>query len=143
MKRAFALLVITCATVAVAQSALRSATVPVTLDHNRIIIDVYFPMPDGSKTRVRAWVDNGSDNLCLTEELAKKLNLQFTSEPRELDGRKVRMVTPPEQLLIGDMPVRIGNLKEARAILDRESIAPGMSARIDSRKRIARLRCAG
>lgn len=131
MKRAFALLIVTCATVAVAQSALRSATVPVTLDHNRIIIDVYFPMPDGSKTRVRAWVDNGSDNLCLTEELAEKLNLQFTGEPREVDGLKVRMVKPPEQLLIGDMPVRIGMVKEALAILDRESIAPGMSARIN------------
>ncbi len=38
----------------------KSATVPITLDHNRVVIDVYLPLPDGSTKRVRGWVDNGN-----------------------------------------------------------------------------------
>ncbi|MGB8832843.1 MAG: hypothetical protein WCC95_11875, partial [Candidatus Sulfotelmatobacter sp.] len=35
----------------------KSVTVPITLDHDRIVIDVYLPLPDGSTKRVRGWVD--------------------------------------------------------------------------------------
>jgi hypothetical protein len=114
-----------------AQASRNSATVPVTLDHNRIIVDVYFPMPDGSKTRVRGWVDNGNDDMWITESLAKKLNLQFTGETREAMGSKARMVQPPAQLLIGEMGIQLKDLKEARAVVDRDSIAPGTSAQIN------------
>src|SRR5712672_2011920 len=31
----------------------KSVTVPVTLDHNRVVIDVYLPLADGSSKRVR------------------------------------------------------------------------------------------
>ena len=116
---------------AVAQVPTKSATVPITLDHNRIIVDVYFPMPEGSKTRVRGWVDNGNDDLWITESLAKKLNLQFTGETREAMGLRVRMVRPPAQLLIGDIGIQLKDIKEAHAVVDRDSIAPGTSAQIN------------
>jgi hypothetical protein len=116
---------------AVAQVSPKSATVPITLDHNRVIIDVYFPMPDGSKSRVRGWVDNGNDDMWITESLAKKLNLQFTGETRESKGTKVRMVQPPPQLLVGNMAIELKDIKEAHGLLDGESIAPGTSAQIN------------
>jgi hypothetical protein len=116
---------------AVAQVSPKSATVPITLDHNRVIIDVYFPMPDGSKTRVRGWVDNGNDGVWLTESLARKLNLEFTGEMREAMGRKIRMVQPPPQFLVGDMAIQLKDIKEARGLLERDSIAPGTSAQIN------------
>src|SRR5215470_20285667 len=59
-------------TLVITAIAQTSVTVPVTLDHNRIIIDVRVPMPDGSTTRVRTWVDNGNPEMWITERMAKK-----------------------------------------------------------------------
>ena len=42
---------------ALAQQTSKTVTVPITLDHNRIVIDVYLPLSDGTNKRVRAWVD--------------------------------------------------------------------------------------
>lgn len=101
-----------------------SATVPITLDHNRIIIDVYFPMPDGSKTRVRGWIDPGDTKISITEALAKRLSLAVREEK---PGERKSQV-PPE-LLVGDMKIDLSPMKEATA-LSEESIAPGSSASI-------------
>ena len=112
-------------TLAQSQSAPpNSATVPITLDHNRIIIDVYFPMPDGSKTRVRGWVDPGDTETSITEALAKKLGLAVAEG--KPDERKSQV--PPE-LLVGAMKVDLRSMKEARVYTE-ESIAPGSSASI-------------
>lgn len=116
---------------AIAQASPNSATVPITLDHNRVIIDVYFIMPGGSKTRVRGWVDNGNDGMWITESLARKLSLTFTGESREAMGMKVRLVQPPPQLLVGEMAISLKDVKEARGIVERDSIAPGTSAQIN------------
>ena len=48
----------------------KSVTVPITLDHNRVVIDVSFPLPDGSTQRVHAWVDNGNPDLYMSQRLA-------------------------------------------------------------------------
>src|SRR6516225_6670313 len=61
-----------------AQSAAKAVTVPITLDHNRTIIDVYLTLPDGKNKRVRAWVDNGNPELTITQALAQKLGLQLS-----------------------------------------------------------------
>ena len=45
---------------AFAQAPPNPVTVPITLDHNRIVIDVYLPLPDGTRKRVRAWVETGN-----------------------------------------------------------------------------------
>ena len=65
-----------------AQTAPKSVTVPVTLDHNRTIVDVRLPLPDGKTTRVRAWVDTGNPELWITADLAKKLGLILAGDPR-------------------------------------------------------------
>src|SRR5258708_13277837 len=48
----------------------KSVTVPITLDHNRIVIDVYLPLPDGSTRRVRGWADNGNPDLEMSRPTA-------------------------------------------------------------------------
>jgi hypothetical protein len=115
------------------QTAPNSATVPITLDHNRIIIDVYFSRPDGSKLRVRGWVDTGAgaDDLWIAEGLAKKLGLASAGEAQTIMGSKVPAVKPPEDILIGEMPVRLGGIKEAKVQTKGEAIAPGLSAQIN------------
>jgi hypothetical protein len=121
-----------------AQTAPKSATVPVTLDHNRTIIDVRLPLPDGKTTRVRAWVDSGNPELWITADLAKKLGLTFSGEPRPTLYGKERAATAPAQLQVGGMSVSLAGVKEAHAILDRESIAPGCSAEINLPSKVLR-----
>ena len=43
-----------------------SVTVPITLDHNRVLIDVGLPLPDGSTRKVRGWVSGKRWPMLLT-----------------------------------------------------------------------------
>jgi hypothetical protein len=113
-----------------AQSAAKSVTVPITLDHNRTIIDVYLPLPDGKTKRVRAWVDNGNAELWITQDLAKQLGLSFNGDPKPALYGKERAVQSPNSLQIGGMSISLAGVHEGQAILDRESVAPGCSAEI-------------
>lgn len=56
----------------------RSATMPFTLDHNRMIVEVEFVRPDGTVRKARAWVDTGSQYLTLSEPLARDLGLDVS-----------------------------------------------------------------
>ena len=125
-----ALILLSVAAAALAQPAPKSATVPITLDHNRIIIDVYLPLPDGSSKRVRAWVDNGNPDLSISENAAKLMGLTATGEIEAAPGYKVRTTSPPKALTIGGMSLPLTALKEAR-IEGQDAIAPGLSAAIN------------
>jgi hypothetical protein len=110
----------------------QSTTVPVTLDHNRIIIDVYLPLPDGSQKRVRGWLDNGNADVWLTERVAKLIRLQPVADAKESEtlGAKVRSVTPPKEVIVGGLKLSVVGLKEAK-MTTADSIAPGSSAEIN------------
>jgi hypothetical protein len=114
MKLALALILL--AGVAFAQTA---ATVPITLDHNRIIIDVRFPMPDGSTTRVRAWVNNVASGITVTDHIAKKLGLTVADSTATL----------PQELHIGTAILPLAEMKQARVVTT-DSVAPGLSPEI-------------
>ncbi len=74
----------------------KSVTVPATIDHNRVVIDVDLPLPNGATERVRAWVDNGNPDLYLSRRLATLLGLTVTCDdqecsappPPEIDDRR-------------------------------------------------------
>jgi hypothetical protein len=71
MKSSFVLLFLSLSVDSIfAQSNQNSATVPFHLDHNRIIVDVTVPLPNGTSRHIRAWVDNGDPSLNITEDLA-------------------------------------------------------------------------
>jgi hypothetical protein len=130
MKSAFISLIL--AVAAAAQPAPQSATVPVTLDHNRIIIDVYLPLPDGSQKRVRGWVDTGNADVWLSERVAKLMALQPTPDSKETEilGAKVRMVQPPKEIVVGGMKISFAGVKEAKMVAA-DSVVPGSSAEIN------------
>jgi hypothetical protein len=115
-----------------AQTAPQSVTVPVTLDHNRIIIDVYLPLPDGTEKRVRGWLDNGNVELNLDERVAKLMALRPAADAKEIEvfSVKMRMVEAPREIIVGGMKISFAGVKEAKAI-DGDSIAPGSSAEIN------------
>jgi hypothetical protein len=116
---------------ALAQPPAGSATVPITLDHNRIIIDVYLPLPDGNNKRVRGWVDTGDPDFWLSEDAAKLMGLELTGEPQDLGSLKYRMAKPPASIRVGKMDVPLTGIKEARVLLGSDSVARGMSAEIN------------
>ncbi|HZQ68960.1 MAG TPA: hypothetical protein VFA68_10615 [Terriglobales bacterium] len=108
-----------------------TATIPITLDHNRVVIDVRFPLPDGSTKRVRGWVDNGNPEMWITEELAKKLGLEISADLKQEGGLKIRSAPPPPTLIVGGMQLHPGDIKRVKVLVARDAIAPGMSAEIN------------
>jgi hypothetical protein len=129
MKSTFICLIL--AVAAAAQTPLQSATVPVTLDHNRIIIDVSLPLADGSQKRVRGWVDTGNPDVWLSERVAKLMALQPTPDSKETEilGAKVRNFQAPKEIVVGGMKISFAGIKEAKMVAA-ESIGPGCSAEI-------------
>jgi hypothetical protein len=122
----FVLLILTAA---LAAQNPKPVTVPITLDHNRTIIDVYLPLPDGQTKRVRAWVDNGNPEMLITQGLATKLGLVSSSEQAPDSDKNETAVLPPASLQIGGMTIWFAGVKEAKS-LARDTVAPGCSAEI-------------
>src|SRR5215467_3847464 len=112
--------------------AAQSTTVPVTLDHNRIIIDVYLPLPDGGQKRVRGWLDNGNADLWVSERVGKLMGLQpiKDSQDGETLGAKVRTVEAPKEVVVGGMKIALSGAKEGK-MTSAESVASGSSAEIN------------
>ena len=106
----------------------KSVTVPITLDHNRVVIDVYLPLPDGSTKRVRGWVDNGNPDLCMSRRAATLMGLNVTCNDKECSAM------PPAAVLVGEMKIPLSGIKEVKIPLKPPSAAavmePGMSAEI-------------
>ena len=106
-----------------------SVTVPITLDHNRIVIDVFLPLPDGSTKRVRGWVDNGNPDLEMSRRAATLMGLSVSCD------EKACSAPPPREITIGGMKVSLASVKEAKIPLKPVNaatvMAPGMSAEIN------------
>jgi hypothetical protein len=106
----------------------KSATVPLTLEHNRIVIDVDLPLPGGSTARVRAWVDNGNPDLRMSPRVAKLMGPDVACDGRSCSAK------PPNQLMIGEMRIDLTSLKTVAIPLEPLSAAAvmvqGMSAEI-------------
>jgi|SRR6202167_2108515 hypothetical protein len=104
-------------------------TVPITLDHNRIIIDVYVPLPDGSTKRVRGWVDTGDAEIWMSQNLAGFMGLSIRCDGQVCAGKPASPVISLE-LGVGGMRIYASAMKEARVPAGDGPIAPGMSAEI-------------
>ncbi len=108
------------------QSEPKSVTVPFILDHNRIIIDVGIPLPNGTMQRVRAWIENGNPELDMSERLSG-----LTGGSISCDGQHCSAAPPPGMSISG-MTITIGaGIKEAKVPAGNAPIAPGMSAEIN------------
>lgn len=111
------------------QTETKSATVPITLDHYRVVIDVGLELPDGSTKRVRGWVDNGNPELCLSRRVATLMGLDVTC------GDKSCSAPPPHEITIGGMRISLAGVKKAtiplKPVAASSVMAPGMSAEIN------------
>src|SRR5216684_171351 len=111
------------------QAEPKSVTVPITLDHNRIVIDVYLPLPDGSTKRIRGWVDSGNPDLEMSRRAATLMGLNVTCDDKACSA------PPPREITIGGMKIPLVAVKEAKIPLKPVTaasvMATGMSAEIN------------
>jgi len=108
----------------------KSVTVPVTLDHNRVVIDVFLPLADGSSKRVRGWVDTGNSDLWMSRRVATLMGLTVDC------GEKTCSATGSlREIVIGGMKISFANLKQAKIMVKSDQaqdvMIPGMSAEIN------------
>jgi hypothetical protein len=132
-----ALLVLILTTAAFAQNApklaphseTKSVTVPIALDHDRIVVALDLPLPGGSAQRVRGWIDNGNPDLYLSRRVATLMGLAVTCDDKACSA------PPPHEITIGGMKISLAAVKEAKIPLKPVNaasvMAPGLSAEIN------------
>jgi len=105
------------------------ATTPITLDHNRVIIDVYIPLPDGSTKRVRGWVDTGDPELRVSPRVARLMGLTVTCDGQNCVGQPAAPNGVPE-IVIGGMKISLSAIKEVAVVGSDTVMVPATSAEI-------------
>ncbi|HEX3542882.1 MAG TPA: hypothetical protein VHT31_00015, partial [Candidatus Acidoferrum sp.] len=107
----------------------KPVTVPLIVDHNRVVIEVSLPLADGSNQRVRAWVDNGNPVLYLSRRAATLMGLAVACGENECTA------PPPREITISGIKIPLTALKEAKIPLKSVSasaiVAPGMNVEIN------------
>jgi hypothetical protein len=102
------------------------ATVPFTLDHNRMIVEVEFVRPDGTARKARAWVDTGSQYLELEEPLARDLGLAVSAlNPGTAHGM-VESSSPAPAMRLGGRPLHTEGI--AVEVSPGKGLLPGVPA---------------
>ena len=104
----------------------KSDTVPMTLDHNRIVIDLDVTSSNGATQRVHAWVDNGNADLEMSRRFAALIGLTVTC------GNKACSAPPPAAITIGTMNLPLTGVREVKLPIEPSSVmAPGVNAEIN------------
>ncbi len=103
-------------------------TVPIKLDHNRIIVDVQTLLPNGTTQQILAWIDNGDPDLHLSPRLAKLMGLNVTCDANDC------YAPPPRDITIGGLKISLASVKQALVSpkpVGTAFIASGLSAEIN------------
>jgi hypothetical protein len=101
-----------------------SVTLPFTLDHNRMIVDVEFVRSDGTVRPARAWVDTGNEVLILSKPLAHDLGIDVSGVKDK--GLQVELPAPAPLLRFGGLLVRTEGVKTE--VLPSDSVWQGLPA---------------
>jgi hypothetical protein len=104
-----------------------AVTVPLVLDHNRIVIDVDI-LPSGkAEQRVHAWVDNGNPEFWMSQRVAALIGLDVSCDGQVCTEKSKAGATVGE-LSIHGLQIRLPAMSATR-ILPGEGV-PGMNAEI-------------
>jgi hypothetical protein len=77
------------------------------LDHNRMLVDVEFGLPDGSRRKARAWIDTGNQFLIFAEELAADLGLDMSALEQSEPGPPIMSSSPAPPAFLGGFPLTV------------------------------------
>jgi hypothetical protein len=114
-------------------SRTESAAVPITLDQDRVVIDVDLVLADGSIERVRGWVDGGNPDLWMSRRVAGLMGLGVRCAGQTCLGTPT---SPALDILIGGIKISLASvahplIKEIKIPGNMAALAPGMSAEIN------------
>jgi len=77
-------------------------TIPVKLDHNRMLANAVIQKPDGTWRDILLWVDTGNPDFFMSEELAIELGTDLSNRKDSLGNDLQSLsVNPPEGIKIG------------------------------------------
>ncbi|MCP4901780.1 MAG: hypothetical protein GY906_32855 [bacterium] len=77
-----------------ADSQTTSVTVPVLLDHNRMLVDAQLQRPDGSWRKARLWIDSGNPECFISEPLARDLGYDLSAKQDNAELRQLEVPSP-------------------------------------------------
>jgi len=86
------------------QKTIKSVTIPMILDHNRMLVEAEFQRKDGTWRKAMLWVDTGNPDFIISEPFARDLGIVIT-EPNEQE------IPSPAAVRIGGMPISFDGVK--------------------------------
>jgi hypothetical protein len=90
-------------------TSMKSVTVPIILDHNRMLYDGEIQRQDGTWRKVRFWVDTGNQNFLIGVDLARDLGINLPDTLDRLKGGKFE-TTPLAGVRVGGMPLNFDGI---------------------------------
>jgi hypothetical protein len=83
----------------------KSTTVPIILDHNRMLVDAQIQRKDGTWRTARLWIDTGNPDFFICDSLARDLGIDLTEVEKRPEAEKTNplIVPAPTGVKIGDM----------------------------------------
>lgn len=110
-------------------SAAPPVSVPATIEHNRVVINVGIPRKDGSTETIHAWVDNGDPDLWMSKRVAELLGVSVSCDGQTCIGHMNPRLPALEILIAGmkaPLPPQISIKLPAAGV-----IAPGMDVELN------------
>lgn len=104
----------------------RAVTVPITLDHNRMLLDVELLRRDGTVRESRAWVDTGNQYMVMSHVLARDLG--FAVPEPTAGGRPVELEEPAPAMRVGGLSLRVEGV--TAQVLHGARVLPGIPAEV-------------
>jgi len=104
----------------------RSASLPVTLDHNRMIVEVELVRPDGTIRKAQAWVDTGNPDLLVGEKLAHELGIEPLAQKEEGTQYAQVWASRTPAIRLGGLVLDTASIRTK--ILPGASVLPGVPA---------------
>jgi len=92
------------------EKKVNSASVPMILDHNRMLVQAEFQQKDGDRLEARLWVDTGNPDFFMSEAFARKLGIDLTQSKDKIVNGQLE-VQPPAGVRIGGMPLNFEGVK--------------------------------
>lgn len=89
----------------------QKATVPMLVEDQRIFVDAQFTRKDGSLRTARLWVDSGTPDFQITENLAKDLGLDISAPPIKSEDGVPQVQVQLPGLQIGGMTLDLQSVK--------------------------------
>ncbi len=90
----------------------KSVTIPMILDHNRMLVEAEFQRKDGTWRKAVLWVDTGNPDFIISETFARDLGIDIT-DPKEQE------IPSPAAVRIGEMPISFDGVK-SKVFIDKK-----------------------